>query len=247
MIYLFRTHYSIGKGIIQANDPGESTVPCLANICLKNEIKQCFVVDQSMAGIWPIYNSLKKAGVSLVFGLMLEFVNSGDDKESNASAHRNIIFAKDEAGYKQLIKISTKAHVDFFHEFPRLDYNYLHSIWSDSLVLAVPFYDGFVARNKLTENQCVPDYRQIKPTFFIEDNGLPFDAALKRATEQYAVGNSCETIAAQTVYYEKPEDSLVYYVRRCMNRSGGRQRTLEKPELPHFGSNQFCIHGTTEV
>lgn len=239
MINIFRTHYSIGRGIIQANDYSDKLkVPNLVNICKNHNISQCYVADFSMAGFWPIYNSLSKEGVSLVFGLICEFVSNASE-QSNTSCHRNIIFVKNEAGYKKLIRISTKANTDFFYEFPRLDYNYLRSQWSDDLVLGVPFYDGFIARNYLRTESCVPEFGAIKPVLFYEDNGLPFDAALKAKTLEYCDASGYEVVESQMVYYEKPEHALALLARKCMVRSGGKQKTIERPELAHFGSNQF--------
>ena len=281
MIYLFKTHYSIGRGVIQANDPAKpspdgkaSQIPNLVDIVTRNSDKifggsfgddpenknpdpknpanpqnnKCFVVDDSMAGIWPIYKTLKSKNISLVFGLRMNFVSDASDKSEsgNISAHKNIIFAQNEIGYKRLIKISTKAHVDYFHEIPRIDYNYYHEIVSGAdspgLVLAIPFYDSFLYNNKITQKQCVPDFRSLKPAMFVENNDLPVDAPLQRAVVKYAEENGLEVVNAQTVYYENQEDAVKYLVRRCMNRERGKQRTIEKPELPGFGSDGFCIN-----
>lgn len=261
MIYLFKTHYSIGKGVIQANDPAKENksggVPNLVDIATRNFEKifvddpqdpKCFVVDDSMAGIWPIYKTLKSKNISLVFGLRMNFVSDANDKSEsgNLSAHKNIIFVKNEVGYKKLIKISTKAHVDYFHEIPRIDYDYYHSMDDGSpdsgLVLSVPFYDSFLYNNKITQGQCVPDFRGLKPTLFVENNDLPVDFPLQRAVEKYSKENGLETAQVQTVYYENSSDALKYMVRRCMNREKGKQRTVEKPELPGFGSDRFCIN-----
>jgi DNA polymerase III alpha subunit len=245
-IPLFKTHYSLGRGIIQVNEYNAekpSLAPNLADLCVKHEIKQAYVVDDSLGGIWPIFKTLKAVGTSVVFGLRINFVTNAEDKgeTSNVSSHKNILFVKNEAGYKELIKISSKAHVDFFHSQPRLDYNHFHSIGTENLVLAVPFYDSFIYQNLLTENQCVPDFRKLRPTFFVENNNLPIDGPLAEAVRSYAANIGSEVLETQSVYYEKPEDCIAYVARRCMDRSFGRNKTLSKPELPHFGSNKFCL------
>lgn len=247
-LFLFRSHYSPhGRGIIQVNDYDPKTpsqVPNLADLALKAGLKQVFLVDSSMAGIHPAYKTLDKVGISLVFGLLVHFVSDATDKGENANvgAHKNIIFIKNENGYKDLIKISTKAHVDFFHEIPRLDYNYFHNIYNpDNIALAVPFYNSFLARNVMAEGQCVPDFRKIKPTFFLEENELPFDGPLRRLVARYAENEGCETVEAQTVLYESPKQALAYQVRRLMNRSQGKANTIVKPNLDHWGSDTFCL------
>lgn len=253
MIYLLRTHYSIGRGIIQSNDysgilenPDKIGVPNLVDLALKYNLNPCYVVDDSLAGFWSHYKTLKSKGIPLVFGFRCNFVSDATDKspDSNISLHKNIIFVKNEAGYKKLIKISTAAHVDFYHDdTPRIDYNYYHSLVGDSqdLVLAIPFYDSFLYNNLMTQNQCVPDYRNLKPVVFAENNNLPFDTPLGRAARKFALDNGLEVVDTQTVYYEKPEHAQIYQIRRCMNRKSGKQRTLEKPELPHFASDEFNL------
>lgn len=244
MIYLIRTHHSLKKGIIQVNDYSkEEGGPLnLANLAEKYNLNPCFAVDSSMEGLPIAYRTLKDKGINLVFGLLLEFVSDTSD-ESNASAHKNIIFTRNEDGYKRLIKISTKANTEFFKSFPRMSYEYLQSQWSSNdLALGIPFYDSFLARNTLTMNQCVPSLLNIfEPVVFLENNDLPFDLPLRRKAEEFARANSLETVEAQTVYYEKPEDFLAYQAFRCTDRIGGKQRTYRNPNLDHFGSKSFCF------
>lgn len=237
MIYLFKTHYSSGRGIIQVNDADDTSgVLNLVDICLRNNIQKCFVVDDNLSGIWPIYKTLAARNIDLVFGLNLWFVN--DLADNNLSLHKNIIFARNETDYKQLIKLATTANLS--EDFAKIDYNTFHNEFGN-LTVAVPFYKSFIYQNSLTENQCVPDFRGIKPTMFIEDNKLPFDLPLKVAVESYANSNGNEILETKTVLYEKSSQCFAYQARRCMNRTKGKQRTLQKPELSHFGSDQFCI------
>lgn len=245
MLYLFKTHYSIGRGIIQVNEYDSSkTRNCLdlANLCVKHGISQCFVVDDSVAGILPIYNSLLSAGVSLVFGYRVSFVTDASDtsEDSNTSNHKNILFAKDKNDYESLIQLSSEANCEYFHKYPRIDYNIFHRKYSN-LTLAVPFYDSFLHKNSMSNGQCIPDFRDADVSVFVEDNNLPFDAPLRRLAESYASGNRVEVVETQTVYYEKTSDVMAYQARRLMNRSGGKSGTFQKPELSHFSSDQFCI------
>ena len=40
------------------------------------------------------------------------------------------------------------------------------------LDLVIPFYDSFIFNNHLHLANCVPDFSNIKPSFFIENNNL---------------------------------------------------------------------------
>lgn len=240
-IFLFRTHYSTGKGIIQANphkENDEAKTLNLASLCLKHKISQCFVVDNDLGGIRPIYDSLESAGIPLVFGYRVSFTSCLENEDG---MHKNIIFAKSQIGYEKLIDLATQASCDFFKDCPRLTYDYYHSVAGEDLVLAIPFYDSFLHRNAVYGQQCVPDFRGLKPPFFVEENELVIDKPLRRMVESYCASNGNEVIESQTVYYEKPSDILAYQARRAMHRIQGSARTLEKPEMPHFNSDKFCI------
>ncbi len=248
MLNLFKTHYSIGRSIIQVEKTNnwkgaEYSPPNLVDLCSKNDIKICYVVDDTLAGIIPSYESLSKEGIQLVFGLRIGFV-SDDKEESNNSLHKNIIFIKNKEGYQKLIKLSTLAHVDNFYEVPRLDYDQLHNAWSDDLVLAVPFYDSFLFNNLMTGRTCVPDFRQIKPTIFLENKELPFDGMIREAATKYAADNGLETKEVNSVYYETPEDIDAYTARRLMDNRKFGKGTIEAPNLSHFASDQFCLKRT---
>ena len=244
MTYLFKTYYSIGKSIIQVNPKGKSSnssTPNLVDICLKNDITTAVVVDDSMAGIWPIYNTLSEQGINLIFGLRLSFVDDAENKSdnSNKSEHKNIIFIKDFEDYKRLIKISSDAHTKFFHKLPRVDYNYINDSLSDSMEIAVPFYDSFIFNNLFTFNSCIPNFGR-KPVFFIENHNLIYDDILKQSVVSYASNNQCDTELVRSVYYENPGDFLAWKVRKILAKKGQR-KTIESSNFNNCTSNTFCI------
>lgn len=248
MLYLFKTCYSQGKSIIQVNDKSKpdkpSLVPNLVDICIKNNIKQCFVVDDTLGGFHQIYNTLSSADISLVFGLRMSFVTNPEDKSKDIdnSSHKNIIFAANYSEYEKLIRISTDANVRFFHKEPRIGYDYLHSMWDDDLSIAIPFYDSFLYKNLFTTNVCVPDFRQIKPVVFYEDHNKPHDYILKEACVEFAEKNNLELLETRSVYYESRSDYIAWKARKIMaNRSCIKNSTLANPNLSHCSSDTFCI------
>lgn len=246
MIYLFKTHYSLqGRSIIQVNDlskePKEGP-PNLVDLCVKYKVNPCVVVEDSMAGFWQIYKSLSQANIQMIFGLRLSFVDNAADKESH-NPHKNIIFVKNPQGYKTLIKISSIANTDFFHQGEgRVDYNFIHSLWSDDLVMGIPFYDSFLYKNLFTLNTCVPDYRDIKPTVFWESHEKPHDKILLKSCTNYAKENGLELQEARSIYYENRQDFLAWKARKVMaNSNHGKENTLMNANLNHCSSDTFCL------
>jgi DNA polymerase III alpha subunit len=246
-IPLFKTTNSIGKSIIQYGadkEPDLNGAPYLEYLCKKNNITDCFIVEDSISSIIGIYQALSKFNINMNFGLQLNFVN--DVSLDNSSLHKNIIFATGDS-YKSLIKLSTLAHVKHSHKnVPRIDYNILHDNMHEDFILAIPFYDSFLANNLLTFQNCVVDYRGIRPIVFLEENGLPFDYLIRDAAINFAKDTNLDIWETKTVLYENKSDFLAWQTRKLMERkSFGTGNTLSKPNLDHCGSNEFCIEAIT--
>ena len=103
-------------------------------------------------------------------------------------------------------------------------------------MLCVPFYDSFLFKNLLGGNECVTDFSFCEPTFFLEENNLPFDPLIRKYVDQFCESGH-KSIETQTIYYEKKQDFKDYLTFRCLSK----RTTLEKPNLDHMCSNEFCV------
>ena len=104
--------------------------------------------------------------------------------------------------------------------------------------MVIPFYDSYIFKYTLENNVCVPEFEFANPTYFIEDNDLPFDNLIKEKVE--SVSN--DTQKTQSIYYKDKKDFKAYLTFRCINN----RSTLDKPELQHMTSDEFCIEGWKE-
>lgn len=248
MIPLFKSSLSLLKSVLtlepSSENPDYDLPDSVFQIAKDNNLKTVCVVDDSISSFLPANIQARKEGIKLVYGLRLTFVSDPADKTdaSLVSAHKNIIFPKNKRGYKRLIKLSTIAAVDNFYKEPRLSYNDLHNNWDDNdLKLAIPFYDSFLHKNTLTNSLCVPDFRGIRPTVFVEDNGLPFDYLIADAVNKFVDDNNLDFRAAKSIYYKNRKDFDAYLALKCLNRKQfGSGRTLSAPDIEHMSSREFC-------
>ena len=243
MIPLFKSCYSIGKSILTLEESSvEEGSDSIIELCQQNKIQDLILVEDSMTGFMKAFLSCKKADLNLIFGLRITCCNSISD-ENEKSDHKVIIFAKDDEGCKILNRISSFAAVE---GNGKIDFKILNSMWNDSVEMAIPFYDSFIFNNNMTMSKCIPDFSKIKPTFFIEDNGLPFDQIVKNSVESFCK-DKYETQLVKSIYYNKREDyeALITYKIIC-TRNFGNPSTLDSPNLNHFGSNEFCLESYLE-
>lgn len=249
VIPLFKSHYSIGKSILTLEKKGEKDKllkenpnyigpESIIDLCLQNNIKHLFLVEDSMSSFLEAYLNSKDAGLKFSFGLRILVTANLEDKseESIEKSSRYIIFAKNENGYRDLIRLYSIANRDGFYYYPRLDFKTLNKNWTDNLLLAIPFYDSFLHKNYFSGHICLPDFSKIQPIFFWENNGVPYDNQLKRRVFEYADGKY-PIYKAKSVFYNKKEDFPSYMTFRCISS----RTTLDKPELTNLCSDRFCL------
>jgi len=244
---LFKSHYSLGKSILTLAKAGSSEADepsSIIDIAKKLNLENLYLVDDSISGFLEAYKSCEDAKLNLRFGLRLTVCDDIDNKtaESRDKEHKVIVFITNTDGYYDLIKISTLASIQGFYYYPRIDCKSLKKLWDESnLSLCIPFYDSYVFKNNLTYSICVPDLSFCNPTYFVEDNNLPFDEILKSKIEEI-VTDKLLSVKTQSIYYENKEDFLAYLTFRCISE----RTTLNKPNLNHCSSNEFSAESFKE-
>lgn len=241
---LFKSHYSLGKSILTLEEPfdkkGQPIENSMFYLLKANKIDTLTLVDDNVSGLLQASKVADENKIKLVFGVRLLIVNDMTDKneESLKKVAKYIIFLKSPQAYQKLIKIWSIAAKEGFYYEPRIDFKTLKTIWDDKLLsLAIPFYDSFLYLNSYESHIHVPDFGFTKPVVLFEDNDLPFDEFLIEKTKKFAEDNNLNLIRAQSIFYEKHKDFLAYLTRRCIDN----RTTVEKPELQHMASNEFCF------
>jgi DNA polymerase-3 subunit alpha len=241
-IPLFKSHFSIGRSILTLEDEeiNENDPDSIIDIARKNDIKNLYLVEDNMSSFLQAYTNTKKYNINLRYGLRLSINDNIEDKteESRSKTSKVVIFFKTNKGYKNLINIFSLAAKDGFYYEPRIDYKNLKKFWSEEdLILCIPFYDSFIFNNTLKNFICVPDFNFTKPVVFLEKNHLPFDGIITNKIQKYADVNKLEVFNTKSIYYKAKKDFKSYLTFRCINN----RTTLNKPELIHMSSSEFCF------
>jgi DNA polymerase III alpha subunit len=237
MIALFKSTQSIGKSILTLNHPDkdkEDGADSIFSIAVDNKLTSLFLVEDSMIGFFEAFRTCKELGIQLIFGYRFTCCTNRENKESD---HKLIVFAKNDQGCKDLNKFYSFINTECER---RITNDELIAHLTDDLILAVPFYDSFIFNNHFCLGNCIPDFKQIQPIFFIENNGLPFDNLIAKAVGDFCLDHY-KMVPAKSIYYRYKADyeALQAYKVIC-NRSFGEQATLSSPNLNHFGSDEFC-------
>lgn len=216
----------------------------IIQIAKDNKLKKVFLVEDCFSGFLQAYKHLKSNGIDLVFGIKFIFCENINNKceEELSKHHKIIIFANGNEGHQTLIKLWTKASTEGFYYTPRLDMNILKENFSKNIRVALPFYDNFIFNNTFKGYQCVPFIENFNPSIFVEDNGLIFDNILNNKITQFAKANNLDTIRTKSIYYKNKKDFKSFLTFKCVNN----RTTLNKPEMEHMSSNEFCFESWKE-
>jgi DNA polymerase III alpha subunit len=250
---LFKSHYSIGKSILtlDSGEKLENSPVSIFSLVKEASLKEIFLVEDNFSSFLEAFKNAKESKVKLIFGIKMYLTESILEKTPEIECKRSkvIIFMDGTQGYEDLCKIWSIAASEGMYsprnnqsKSPHIDYQTLKKLWSSNLKLAIPFYDSFLYMNILHCGNCVPDFSFTNPIFFKEDNDLPFDHILQNKLDLFVKSNNYQMLNTKSIYYENREDYLAYLTARCINN----RSTLEKPELNHMCSEEFCFESWRE-
>ena len=244
MIPLFKSNFSIGKSILTLNsvdaNPDIEKSDSILQIALDNNLDKVVLVEDSMIGFLEAHKAFKNLKIQLIYGLRINCCNNVADENKEQSKHKIIIFAKNDNGCKLLNKIYSKAFCD---HGGYIDCEILSSLWNEeNLKLAIPFYDSYIYNNRLSFNNCLPNFNFTKPIYFYEDNNLPFDHLLTKQVKDVCWALKMEDpILTKSIFYKNKKDVFAFQTYKILsNRSFGKESSLSNPNLNHFGSDEFC-------
>ncbi len=176
----------------------------------------------NLYGAIEFYQTCKKKEIKPIIGIDAYVAyrsrldkQSGVDKER----YRLVLLAKNDTGYKNLIKLVTLAHMEGFYYKPRIDRELLEK-YGDGLVAIAPSFSSDIAHSLKLANteQATERINWYKKTFKETPDGPNFyfeithhpeikdhEENMKRVIE-FAKKTNTPTVAAHDVYYLELED-----------------------------------------
>jgi len=175
----------------------------------------------NLYGAIEFYKKAKAAGIKPIFGVEA-YIAPGDHKEKNGNGgdkyfHLTLI-VQNETGWKNLIQLVTKSHLDGFYYRPRMDKALLRE-HHEGLIALSGCYSGEVTRFLVSDRydeakRVALEYREIfgAENFFIEIANHPnFDPNAHRKAWAGRIKLSHETgiplVATQDIHYAEKDDA----------------------------------------
>ena len=216
------SHYSLLDGLTKIDElvktAKESGAPAIA------------LTDHgTMYGTIEFYKECKKQGIKPIIGVETYFApNSRHDKVTRTderNSYHLILLARNNVGYKNLIKLVSLAHIEGFYYKPRIDWEIL-SKYSEGLMASTACMGGEIprlilsgkidrARERILEfNELLGQdnfYLEIMPHFELEGQKEINDQMIKFSREL-----NIPIIATNDIHYLNKDDAAAQDILLCM-------------------------------
>jgi len=203
------THYSLLNALPK--------IPDIVEAAKKDSMPALAMTDSgNLYGAIEFYKECKSAGIKAIIGIDAYVApRSRFDKEHRIDNHhsRLVLLAKNEIGYKNLIKLVTYSYLEGFYYKPRIDRELIEK-YAEGLIAISPSFSGDIAvaiKNNDEEKVLahLKWYRTLFPDFYIEitnhEEIVGHNERMK-ALITFARKHDVPLVAAHDVYYLNPED-----------------------------------------
>jgi len=207
------SHYSLLDGLIKIDD--------LIDEAVKLGMPAIALTDHgNMYGTIEFYKKCQEAGIKPIIGVETYIaLESMAQKRPNIDnkRHHLILLAKNEAGYKNLLKIVTASYLEGYYYKPRVDKEFLKK-HHEGLVALSACMAGEVSRmierkDPERAEKATREYEDIfgKGNFYIEISHHPDiekHSEIQKGLVELARKTGIPLVATQDVHYLKPEDAM---------------------------------------
>ena len=205
----------------------------------------------NMYGVVYFAEHAAKLGMKAIIGCEMYMCDDMYKKDAqNAKYEHLILLCKNDAGYKNLIKLDSIAYIDGFYRKPRCDYKTLEK-YSDGLIclsaclagkvpqlLLAGRYDDAKAHALHMKEVFGDDYYIEIQNHLIEDQ-LRINPLLIKLSKETGI----KLVATNDVHYLTKDDALMQEIMMCINT----QTTLDDPKHMKFDTNEFYLKSREQM
>lgn len=230
---------------------GAARIKSLLSKAAEMEHRALAITDHgNLFGVPEFYTTAKRAGVRPIIGCEFYITPSGMQDKSDRTRYHQVLLAKNEIGYKNLIRLSSLSYSDGYYYKPRLDGTTLKA-HSEGLVATTCCLQGEVLQSILKEGEDVARKRfewyldVFGEDYYIEiqDHGIADQKKCNSVLLRWAREYNVKVIATNDVHYVEQDDAAAQDVLLCLQTG----KDLNDPNRMRFENNQFYLKTTDQM
>ena len=206
-----------------------------------------------MYGVIDFYKEAKKNGIKPIIGCEAYMApNSRFDKQNgrvDKSMHI-ILLAKNNTGYKNLMKLVSIGFIEGFYYKPRIDMEVLEK-YSEGIIVLSGCLAGVLSRYiinndlKKAKEQAIKLKEIFKDDFYLElqMNKIPEQNLVNQKLIEFSKELDIPIVATNDAHYLKREDAKVQEILMCIQTG----KTLSDENRMRFSSDDFYVKSPDEM
>ncbi len=243
------TEYSMLDGATRVDD--------LVRRCVEDEQPAVAITDHGvMFGAVDFTKAADRAGIKPILGIELyqapgSRFEKGDRRKGDEPYFHLTALAASEEGYRNLLKLSSRAYLEGYWFKPRVDKELLaeHSAGVVALsgCLASEVNQALLRGNENAARSCLGEFAEIfgRDRFFVElqDHGIPEQRETFPKLLELARRLDLRTVATNDSHYTRPEDWEAHDVLLCI-QTGAR---IDDDDRFAFKGRDFYVKSAAEM
>lgn len=208
-----------------------------------------------MYGAIEFYKACKKAGIKPIVGVEAYVAPNGHtNKRANIDARPNhlVLLAQNEVGYRNLVKLTTAAHLDGFYYKPRIDHDLMRK-HSEGIICLSACLAGELASAILSDQlsraeETIKLYQEIfgKDNYFLEVQHhphIPEQGQVNAKVIELAKAYNIPLVATTDTHYLNPDDNIAQDALICIQT----KRTVADQDRMSMLNEDFSFKTPDEV
>ncbi|TKJ39925.1 DNA polymerase III subunit alpha [candidate division LCP-89 bacterium B3_LCP] len=235
---------------------GAAKVRDLVRLSREMEMPALALTDHgNMFGAIEFYQEALKAGIKPIIGIEI-YMAPGKRQDRNVSAgikdtsYHLVLLAKDEAGYHNLIKLSSLAYLEGFYYRPRIDWELLEK-YHEGLICLTACLKGqipqLLLQNRVKEAEATTARMKelFNGDFYLEvqNHGINDEAIALNALIELGKKLDLKLVATNDVHYLRKEHDEAHDALLCI-QSG---KTLADPQRLKFSGAGYHLRSPQEM
>lgn len=235
---------------------GACRVEQIVSTAAANNMPAVAITDHGvMYGIIDFYKTARSAGVKPILGCEV-YVAPGSltERKTDAGKPSNnhlVLLAKDEAGYHNLCRLVSTAHLEGFYYKPRIDKALLAKYHAGLIGLSACLH-GEVASHLVNDDmesavRTTGEYTDIlgKENFFyeVQDHGIPEQRKVNKLLIDLSRKTGTPLVATNDVHYIEKKHAVAHEVLLCLQT----QTVMSDPNRMRLPTEEFYMKTRAEM
>ena len=232
---------------------GATKIDSLFDRCKELGMPAVAITDHgNMYGAYQFFLKGREKGVKPIIGCEFYIVDDLTVKSGKVMGDFNhlILLARDNRGYKSLVKLNSIAFVDGFYYKPRIDFKTL-SRHADGLICLSACLAGELPRlimdGRLADaEKTALKYKALFGEYYyleLQDHGIPEQKLVNARLIEMSKKLGIPLVATNDVHYLRREDAEVQDVLMCIQM----QKTLDDKNRMKFSTDEFYLKSGEEM